>query len=1471
MERPSKRCSMEQLSQLFALCFGVASDPCYVAGARFVDTLRQSGMPLFWETSTPPAQHADEWGPHWDSVRSAWLPISSTGKLLDNGHFDWAKSPALEAFETELVARGRTPLELWASPDNRENRDKIPDKSTWDTDWHSIAPAVFGGEAVASGAAFVVPAPTTRYWKFWVGTRCDLARTQLMRGESRLARWRTELDRGVQNALADPRSFFQAFREYLAALTWAPLTRLDEDALSCAVPEGGFSIWVSKLTRQAQSAEFAFRSLGAGMCRLTGARLEVPEMVPWAAAAYLRGRDGDNDKSGGTTSHDDFLVFRDELAALADEITGRTHPIGSQTVVDVLDGNLWREPWDNAGDIGTDGYQQPRLKLAADLPGGQLPSGFRRHVAPDAVLYLDDDVQCIGAPLVLAYHQLQAVRICIDRMMNQSPVEGKWTGNQKAARALLQCWGDCPGLVLADDVGLGKTLTAIAIILAIVDLHHCPDNGARQWGGLSSGVPNAPHLIVCPPSLLDHWRSELGRFLKPSQFDIIVVSGESDMDKASTRYPIHQIWLTTTTVVTRMAEDALKPGSQSRRAAVWAPMAANRSLFGRSFGVGVIDEAHLLRTMGDTFRALDAMMTLCLLKLCMTPTPLVEGPLDLVALAQLIRASQMGAYQEAQLLDQVSSIQRQKKLLRQQTQDAALDFVSASMTDAPTSSAAENSPLVQFDHRTGEIVSTLHQILMPHTIRRTSSSLDDQQQPISQGLPPFTFVHLCFEVSVDERERAAIVEEPITEDGGELRPAGTAALYSASKVHLALPSGQRIAPLTCESCTDERFSKLFVLLELLRKIILDGPDSVVPAKYRGSTTAILDQQELGIPEVLIFTVLAQFHERMAEFLNSCGIQTSHVNGHMSPQERHQRITHFNHSPELPVLLMSGVGAAEQNLTNTSVVILYELPWSSFLTQEACARINRKGQKHSTLAIQLIASNTVEVLQATIALGKGKMASRFLQDTEKKRLMTVALRDMACTDANNAEESQADPTLCNSVPIPIQPAIQAGLKGRKGPHSKSRKKAPSPPRKRRPVRLVTPPPQVPLKADSSTSDSDSSNSPPPPPPHIDKGKGRAVNSRTLSPAAEDMPIDPEGAAVQLTIQLSLAQRGAAPQATTTIPPAITASQSSAFDFLGAHVETPQIGAPLPIFPPALSAAGPSWLLPPPASSGGDEPDPNSDAGQREEDEGPPQSLEEVGTMLHDEQPADHDSDDDDPTRAESTDDGVDVVAMISDSDSQENDDEDMPLSPRANPPVHTFSPYESPSPERPSKRGAKRPRANSDSEDDMAGTSAEQQKVAPGRGDANPTDVLSVDSLGVYFDSGDEKMLSRSPSLRPPSPRGPPAPTTSAPRTPRSHHQLQHHRYHEETTYLDDDINTDTGYDSEATRLRSQPSRSPSHRPPPPRGSPAPSTPAPRTPRSHHQPKHRRYQLDEEERRGGISPAQWTVPYPSLKPMKKNKR
>ncbi|KAJ7280459.1 hypothetical protein C8J57DRAFT_1501900 [Mycena rebaudengoi] len=269
-----------------------------------------------------------------------------------------------------------------------------------------------------------------------------------------------------------------------------------------------------------------------------------------------------------------------------------------------------------------------------------LPDALCKHIGGDPSFYTPLVNQAIAdkiTPLMLQYHQLQAVAAIVCHTSNCSPQVEETQGHisSNAHAAIREGWGSVPGIALVDDVRLGKMVTILAAIAMVVQLckhqqrrktdsqHQLPEWCPSTWGCINE-IPDAPHLIIAPTSLVRQWESEISWHMDIQQA------------AASPLPPSCQIWLTLISVVTQMAQSTLHSRSGLRHPAVIYPLPLNQSLFTHSFSTLIVDEAHEVRMGGKAFIAIDGLSSLGLFKIYATAMPLVDGSWDLLNLAHLV-------------------------------------------------------------------------------------------------------------------------------------------------------------------------------------------------------------------------------------------------------------------------------------------------------------------------------------------------------------------------------------------------------------------------------------------------------------------------------------------------------------------------------------------------------------------------------------------------------------------------------------------------------------------------------------------------------------------------------------------------------------------------------------------------------------------------------------------------------------------
>ncbi|KIY60682.1 hypothetical protein CYLTODRAFT_460536 [Cylindrobasidium torrendii FP15055 ss-10] len=186
----------------------------------------------------------------------------------------------------------------------------------------------------------------------------------------------------------------------------------------------------------------------------------------------------------------DAEVFRAQVTAYVLEVTHRETPPDIQRLQDMMEGrepeDIFRDILSDSGDsVGIETYRQwdvPTLCHHLGYPQGPRPLGFREWVCSENNRKcMEGEVEkCEHAvPLELFWHQLCCVARIIDNMFNgeRGEITGLCDGLPSAARktaptALKEGWSNVPGMLVALDVGMGKTVTLLAKIAtyaAIVD------------------------------------------------------------------------------------------------------------------------------------------------------------------------------------------------------------------------------------------------------------------------------------------------------------------------------------------------------------------------------------------------------------------------------------------------------------------------------------------------------------------------------------------------------------------------------------------------------------------------------------------------------------------------------------------------------------------------------------------------------------------------------------------------------------------------------------------------------------------------------------------------------------------------------------------------------------------------------------------------------------------------------------------
>lgn len=142
------------------------------------------------------------------------------------------------------------------------------------------------------------------------------------------------------------------------------------------------------------------------------------------------------------------------------------------------------------------------------------------------------------------------------------------------------------------------------------------------------------------------------------------------------------------------------------------------------------------------------------------------------------------------------------------------------------------------------------------------------------------------------------------------------------------------------------------------------------AKRTDSTTAdakaeaLLDwiyqlQQEESDPDlkILLFTEFVPSQEMLQNFLAERGFSVVCLNGSMDLDERKQVLEAF--AGDVRILVSTDAGGEGLNLQFCHVVINFDIPWNPMRLEQRIGRVDRIGQGHMVRALNLVLEDTVE--------------------------------------------------------------------------------------------------------------------------------------------------------------------------------------------------------------------------------------------------------------------------------------------------------------------------------------------------------------------------------------------------------------------------------------------------------------------------------------------------------------------------------
>lgn len=119
------------------------------------------------------------------------------------------------------------------------------------------------------------------------------------------------------------------------------------------------------------------------------------------------------------------------------------------------------------------------------------------------------------------------------------------------------------------------------------------------------------------------------------------------------------------------------------------------------------------------------------------------------------------------------------------------------------------------------------------------------------------------------------------------------------------------------------------------------------------------QQEESDPDlkILLFTEFVPSQEMLRDFLTERGFSVACLNGSMDMEARQQVLHEF--ARDVRILVSTDAGGEGLNLQFCHVVVNFDIPWNPMRLEQRIGRVDRIGQAHVVRAINLILEDTVE--------------------------------------------------------------------------------------------------------------------------------------------------------------------------------------------------------------------------------------------------------------------------------------------------------------------------------------------------------------------------------------------------------------------------------------------------------------------------------------------------------------------------------
>ncbi len=531
---------------------------------------------------------------------------------------------------------------------------------------------------------------------------------------------------------------------------------------------------------------------------------------------------------------------------------------------------------------------------------------------------------------------------------------------------------DRPRLLIADDVGVGKTIEAGLIIKELQ---------ARQK--LDS------ILVICPKPLVveNKWRSELKRFDEDfAHLDSATLRHCIDETRAEGRWPSRY-------------RKAILPYSLLDERLLLGETAGRRPRTGLAslippvkFDLVIVDEAHHVRN-SDTWshRIVKHLLDSAEAVVLMSATPIQTGTEDLRTLLRLLRPDTFVDNQTFDLMREpnahLANVESAVRIANDGWQAESARELDAALA------TPWGSRVIRADPRAQELRDLLDQDSMDDRKRVSALRLTQSLNTFSglinrtrrRDIGSFT-TRKPETFAVDFTPEQQVVHDLLLDLAGRISIAkghgrsldfvlSTLQRQAASCLNGLAPFVEDLLrrKLSAEEWSEADVeadeldtSDLDGFVDEIREIARQAADLAEDPKLHRLLAYVDEKQELDNNKLLVFSTFRHTLRYLADRLTATGVRVGLVHGGVPDDQRRDLRARFAKSrtdPEaLDVLLSSEVGTEGLDYQFCDALVNYDLPWNPMRIEQRIGRIDRRGQPSETVAIKnLVVSGTVDAV------------------------------------------------------------------------------------------------------------------------------------------------------------------------------------------------------------------------------------------------------------------------------------------------------------------------------------------------------------------------------------------------------------------------------------------------------------------------------------------------------------------------------